>query len=89
MSQKPKNELKAEIDRDRTLLRTLRDELRVKLHLMGMDARNAFARLEKEGDRLAHDVSEATHRVLTQLTEEAKELQRSISDKNPPGAAAH
>ena len=41
-------DLKAEMKRGVDLLKTLRDEIKVKLHLAGMDVRDQWAKLEPE-----------------------------------------
>ncbi len=40
----------------RRRLRELRDEIRLKLHLASMDVRDAFADLEREAERVIHEV---------------------------------
>ena len=56
-------ELKQEMKKSRALLYTLRDEIRVKLHLAGMDAKDQWKKLEPrlhEIEQSADDVSEAS-----------------------------
>jgi hypothetical protein len=49
-----------EIDRDRKRLKTLRDQFRLKLHLAGMDARDAFHEIEREAEKLEREVKATT-----------------------------
>lgn len=50
-------------------VKRLRDEIRVKLHLGAMDARDAFAAVEREVDAVGHEVTQASRQVLdTALT---------------------
>jgi hypothetical protein len=57
-----------EIDRDRDRLKTLRDQFRLKVHLAGMDAKDAFHEIEREAEKLEHEVKATTRRKLRALT---------------------
>jgi hypothetical protein len=76
-------ELKAELDKSVALLRTLRDELRVKAHLAGMSAKDQWRelepRLEAAVERAARDVSEASRQAVVDATEALKKFRSSIS----------
>jgi hypothetical protein len=74
-------ELKAEIQKSLTLMRTLRDEIRVKLHLAGMDAKEEWRKLEPQlGDieRAASDLSEATCAAVTEAVKRLSKLRSSL-----------
>jgi transposase len=76
-------ELKAELDKSVALLRTLRDEIRVKAHLAGMNAKDQWRdlepRLEAAVERAAKDVSEASRQAVADATEALKRFKSSIS----------
>jgi hypothetical protein len=60
-------------------LKTLRDEIRVRIHLAGMDAREAFERVERDAERA---VGGATRSAIGQLIERLERVKHSI----PPGS---
>jgi hypothetical protein len=70
--------LKAELEKSAALLRTLRDEVRVQMHLSGMEARDAWHELEPSLEaaleRAAKDVSDGSHAALAELTEAHRKL---------------
>jgi hypothetical protein len=76
-------ELKAELEKSVSLLRTLRDEIRVKAHLAGMSAKDQWRdlepRLEAAVERAAKDVSEASRQAVVDATEALKKFRSSIS----------
>ena len=53
-------DLKAEMKRGVDLLKTLRDEIKVKLHLAGMDVRDQWAKLEPELSKVERAAEQAT-----------------------------
>ena len=57
-------------------LRQLRDELRLKMHLLGMDAQSDFRVLEKDLDQLEQ-------RVTASANEMGDEIQRAIKRLEP------
>lgn len=57
------------------VLKTLRDELRVHVHLASMDAREAFARIEREAEHL---VAAPSRKALGALVERLERLRDSI-----------
>jgi hypothetical protein len=61
-------------------LGTLRDEIRVRIHLAGMEAKEAFAATEKEVERA---IGGPTRNVLRKLIERLERVRQSI----PPGTA--
>jgi hypothetical protein len=74
MADTPQN-LRSELERSTALLRKLRDEVRVQLHLGGLDVKDEWLklepRLEAALERAAHEVSDASrsaiHEVLLSL----------------------
>jgi hypothetical protein len=72
-----KDDLKKGLDH----LRTLRDEVRVKLHLAGMDAKAEWNKLEPhlfEVEQAAKEVSESSHRAVTEAVAKLKKLRESL-----------
>lgn len=66
-------------------LQTLRDEIRLKLHLMGMDAKDAMRDLEPRIDRIEHEVEhagdDAVGRIATALERIVKSL-RALRERH-------
>ena len=58
----------------RRRLRELREEIRLKLHLAGMDARDAFEALEREADHVIHEVPGVDHRALVDVAARLRKL---------------
>jgi hypothetical protein len=77
-----KHDLKSELERSATALRTLRDEIRVQLHLGKLDARGEWERLaprlEQTLERAKSDLSEATREAVAEVTEAAKRFRRRV-----------
>ncbi len=74
-------ELKNELRRSVSLLHSLRDEIRVSLHLAGMEAKDQWAKLEprlNEVERAAHDVSETSRTAVADTVAHLKKLRDSL-----------
>jgi len=75
------SELKSDLNKSLESLQTLRDEIRVRLHLAGMDAKDAWDKLEPkllDAEKLADDVSEASRNALREIVEKVKEFRSSL-----------
>lgn len=72
-------DLKSELKKGVDLLRTLRDEVKVKLHLAGMDAKDQWAKLEPELSKVERAADQATESSKKLLDETLKRL-KSIRD---------
>ncbi|WP_437276205.1 hypothetical protein WME90_33845 [Sorangium sp. So ce375] len=75
------SELKSDLNKSLESLQTLRDEIRVRLHLAGMDAKDAWDKLEPrllDAEKLAEDVSEASRNALREIVEKVKEFRSSL-----------
>ena len=74
-------ELRAELEKSAATLRTLRDELRVQLHLGKLEAKDEWRRLEPRLEsaleRAGSEVSEASRAVVKELTDAAEKLRDS------------
>jgi hypothetical protein len=75
-------ELKTELERGVARLQTLRDEIRVRMHLAGMDAKTEWNRLEPRlesvVERAAHEVTDASRRLVEETTEAVKRFRDSL-----------
>ena len=74
-------DLKSELDKSTALLRTLRDEVRVQLHLGRLDAAEEWSkmepRLEAALERAARDVSETSRIAVSELLEAVRKLRKT------------
>ena len=74
-------ELKNDLQQSLATLQTLRDEIRVRLHLAGMDAKDAWDKLEPkivEAERLAEDVSEASRHAMSDIVKKVQAFRASL-----------
>jgi hypothetical protein len=75
-------DLKNELEKSLTLLRTLRDEVRVKLHLAGMDAKDQWKQLEPrlaEVEEVAAQVTEASRAAVVDAVTRLKKFRDSLN----------
>jgi hypothetical protein len=75
-------EMKLEFERSLGLMRTLRDEVRLKLHLAGMDVRDEWAKLEPrlfELEQTAEAWSEATCAAASDAVKQLSKLRAQLS----------
>lgn len=75
-------DLKNEIEKSLGLMRTLRDEVRVRLHLAGMDVKDEWNKLEPtllKVEDAAGDFSESTRKAVTEAVERLSKLRKSLS----------
>jgi TRAP-type C4-dicarboxylate transport system substrate-binding protein len=75
-------ELKAELEKSLAMLRTLRDEIRVRAHLATMEVKQRWndlePRVQDAVEQAAKDVSETSHTAVKDLTEALKKLRASL-----------
>jgi hypothetical protein len=74
-------ELKDDMKRGLEHLQALRDEVRVRLHLAGMQARDEWNKLEPhllEVEHAAREVSEASRRAVAEAVESLKKIRDSL-----------
>ncbi len=78
----PTRDLKVELVKSAALLRKMRDEVRVQLHLGGLEVKQEWnklePRLESALDRAAKDVSEASRTAIVELTDAVRRLRKSL-----------
>ena len=79
--------LAKEIEQIRTDVQRLRDEIKVRLHLGAMDARDAFANIEHDLDHVGREISHATRHSLENARTELKRLAAAF--KNAPTQGKH
>ena len=75
------DDLKKEWEETQESLKTLRDELRVKMHLAEMDAKDTFAKLEKKADEVSREVTEVGKGALQEVVGELRKLKDLIKGK--------
>ncbi len=80
MSQATK-EMKQELKQGRDTLKRLGDEVRVKLHLAGMDARDTWEKLSKDADRIAHEADATAYAALHDVTTRVKDFLAKLDGK--------
>ncbi len=77
------SDLKAELAKSVLRLQRLRDEVRVQLHLGGLEAKEEWHRLEPRLEavleRTTREVSHASHAALTEITEAVRKLRASLA----------
>ncbi|MGZ6079155.1 MAG: hypothetical protein ACXWK6_15295 [Myxococcaceae bacterium] len=74
-------DLKAEMKKGVDLLKTLRDEVKVKLHLAGMDVKDQWAKLEPElskVERAADQATESSKKLLDETLKRLKAIRDSL-----------
>jgi hypothetical protein len=75
------NDLKNEMKKSLELLRTLRDEVRVQLHLGGMEAKQRWEQLEprlEQVEQAAKEVTDASRAAVGEAVKTLKELRDSL-----------
>jgi hypothetical protein len=74
-------ELKAELRKNLDTLRTLRDEIRVQVHLAGMEVKDAWNNLEPklfEAEKLVEEVTEASRHRMNEILKKFQEFQATL-----------
>ncbi len=76
-----KTDLKNEVHKNLERLQTLRDEVRVKLHLAGMEAKDRWNELEPhlaDAERTAQQIGEVSRDALAQAVEKLEAFRASL-----------
>jgi hypothetical protein len=75
--------LKSQLKRNLEQLQALRDEVRVKVHLAGMDLRDEWTKLEPRladaEEKAIADISEASRHALTELIQKLEKLRSRLT----------
>lgn len=77
-------DLKQDVKDGLAALKTLRDEIRVNLHLAGMDARDEWKKIEPrfgEVENLAKKATEASRAAVTELVKTLQEFRKNLTDR--------
>jgi hypothetical protein len=69
---------KSELENPLEILRTLRDEIRVRIHLAGMEARAQWDKLDQDADKLAQRAERASTQALDDLIGKLKQLRNAL-----------
>ena len=75
------NELKSELKKSLSHLQTLRDEVRVRLHLASMDLKDQWNKLEPhlaDVEKKAADASEASRTLITDAVKKLEKFRASL-----------
>ncbi len=78
-------EIRHTLDEGLQLLRRLRDEIRLELHLGGMEAKEQWKQLEPrfdQAERLSHEVTEASRRAVDKTVEAFKAFRATLRKPN-------
>jgi lipid II:glycine glycyltransferase (peptidoglycan interpeptide bridge formation enzyme) len=85
MTTRTRDELKNEIVKTLGLLRSLRDEAKLKIHLANMDIKKTWdelqpklAEAEKAGERAAENASEATLEAIKTTAKKLQEVAKAL-----------
>jgi uncharacterized protein YhaN len=76
------NELKNEIEKSLAQMQALRDEVRLKLHLAGMDAKDEWRKLEPQladVERAAGNLTDVTRHAVEDAVKRLKKLRERLA----------
>lgn len=73
-------ETKKDIAALKTELKTLRDEINLKVHLAGMDLRDEWAQLEPQADKAWRELNEATMEAAKDLRGKIRKLREQLKN---------
>jgi hypothetical protein len=75
-------DLKSELEKSAKVLRSLRDEVRVQLHLGGVEVKDEWRRLEPRLEatleRATKEVTDASHKAITEVTAAVRRLRQTL-----------
>ena len=78
------NELKNELKKSLSKLQTLRDEVRVRLHLANMDLKDQWNKLEPqlaEVEKKADELSDASRAAIADAVKRVQKFHASLTDQ--------
>ena len=81
MTQTTTEELKTHVQESFQLLKRLRDEVRVEIHLAGMEAKDQFQKLEEDAERLLRDAKAASKQKLDEIVGAFKGLRDTLAQE--------
>lgn len=74
--------LKTDIESTRKQLKELRDEIKVKMHLAGMDVKDAWNEMSEEAEKLSSEISHDTKEALEKVVKRFRAFSDSLGPKN-------
>ncbi len=72
------DELKKEVRKTVDLLKTMRDEIKVKLHLAGQEATDRWQKIEPEIERAGNEVAKTSKAAVDELVTRVKEFKKEL-----------
>lgn len=75
------NQIENELEETRALIRTLRDEIKIKLHLAGMEARETWQRLDAGSEKLVRELGKASRETIDAAVTELRRFRESIETR--------
>jgi hypothetical protein len=75
-------DIKSDLEKSATILRELREEVRVRIHLGGLEVKDEWRRLEprleQTLERAAKEVTDASHKTITEVTDAVRRLRQTL-----------
>jgi hypothetical protein len=72
------DELKKELRKTVDILKTMRDEIKVKLHLAGQEAKERWQKLEPEIEKAGNEVAKTSKAAVDELVTRVKEFKKDL-----------
>ena len=72
------DELKKELRKTVDVLKTMRDEIKVKLHLAGQEAKDRWQKIEPEIEKAGDQVAKTSKAALDELVTRVKEFKKDL-----------
>jgi hypothetical protein len=71
-------DIKKELRKTADLLKTMRDEIRVKLHLAGQEAKDRWQKLEPEIEKVGHEIAKTSKSTVDELVTRVKAFKKDL-----------
>ena len=79
---KTAQDIKAELEKSAKVLRELREEVRLQLHLGGLEVKDEWRRLEPRLEatleRAANELTDASHKAIAEVTDAVRRLRQTL-----------
>ena len=72
------DEIKKELHKTHDLLKTMRDEIKVKLHLASMEAKERWGKIEPEIEKVGHEIAKTSKSTVDELVTRVKEFKKDL-----------
>jgi hypothetical protein len=76
-----RQELREELKKSQELLKTLVGEIRVKMHLAGMEARDRWKELSADAEHIGREVDQASRTAVEEMIGRLKQFKESLKPK--------